>query len=280
MPEVLDAAAPPLPSRDRQSLCEDSKTACSRARLGSDSSAKRSSFRAATARERSLSGVFPPTRQQAVVEFRDLGRLGYAEAFAMQRDFVERRKRGEIPDQLLILEHPHVITMGRNGCGEHLLAEPETLARAGIEFHHADRGGDVTYHGPGQIVGYPIVDLREWKRDVVAYVRALEQVLIGALAEFGLEAGRQAGATGVWTSQGKLAAIGVHISRWVTSHGFALNVDTDLNYFRYIVPCGLSQPVTSLRALGCQAPREEVGAAVARAFARAFDRELIHREKL
>ena len=206
---------------------------------------------------------------------RDLGRVGYAEAFALQQDFVERRKRGEIPDQLLIVEHPHVVTMGRNGHEENLLARPEVLARAGIEFHRTDRGGDVTYHGPGQIVGYPIVDLREWKRDVVAYVRALEQVLIDALAEFGIEAGREQGATGVWTSQGKIAAIGVHISRWVTSHGFALNVDTDLNYFGYIIPCGLTKPVTSMRALGCQAAREQVAAAVARGFARIFERELI-----
>ena len=148
------------------------------------------------------------------------------------------------------------------------------LDRAGIEFHRTDRGGDVTYHGPGQIVGYPIVDLREWKRDVMAYVRALEQVLIDALAEFGIAAGREAGATGVWTAQGKIAAIGVHISRWVTSHGFALNVATDLDYFRYIVPCGLTKPVTSMQALGCQADRDQVVAAVARSFARVFDREM------
>ena len=186
----------------------------------------------------------------------------------------------EIPDQLLIVEHPHVITMGRNGREENLLASPEVLARAGIEFHRTDRGGDVTYHGPGQVVGYPIIDLREWKRDVVAYVRALEQVLIEALAEFGIEAGRERGATGVWTARGKIAAIGVHISRWVTSHGFALNVDTDLNYFGYIVPCGLTKPVTSMRALGCQAGRAQVIAAAGRAFARIFDRELIKQENV
>jgi lipoyl(octanoyl) transferase len=214
-------------------------------------------------------------RPRAVFALRDLGRLGYAGAFAIQQDFVEQRKRGEIPDQLLIVEHPHVITMGRNGREENLLAAPEVLARAGIGFHHTDRGGDVTYHGPGQIVGYPIVDLREWKRDVVAYVRALEQVLIDSLREFGIESGREAGATGVWTAQGKIAAIGVHISRWVTSHGFALNVDTDLEFFRYIVPCGLTKPVTSMRALGCQAPRDQVVAALARGFARVFDRETI-----
>jgi lipoyl(octanoyl) transferase len=210
----------------------------------------------------------------AVCELRDVGRLRYADAFVLQQQLVDRRKRGEIPDQLLIVEHPHVITMGRNGRDENLLAAPELLDRAGVEFHHTDRGGDVTYHGPGQIVGYPIVDLREWKRDVVAYVRALEQVLIDALAEFGIAAGRESGATGVWTEQGKIAAIGVHISRWVTSHGFALNVDTDLSYFRYIVPCGLTKPVTSMRELGCGANRDQIAATVARTFGNVFDREI------
>jgi len=210
----------------------------------------------------------------AVCELRDLGSMRYADAFALQQQFVERRKRGEVPDQLLIVEHPHVVTMGRTGHDENVLCAPELLDRSGIAFHRTDRGGDVTYHGPGQIVGYPIVDLREWKRDVMAYVRALEQVLIDALAEFGIPAGREAGATGVWTEQGKIAAIGVHISRWVTSHGFALNVDTDLSYFRYIVPCGLTKPVTSMQALGCQADRDQVVAAVARSFARVFDREV------
>jgi lipoate-protein ligase B len=210
----------------------------------------------------------------AVCELRDLGRMRYADAFTLQQQLVERRKRGEIADQLLIVEHPHVVTMGRNGHDENLLAQPDLLERAGVDFHRTDRGGDVTYHGPGQIVGYPIVDLREWKRDVVAYVRALEQVLIDALAEFGIAAGREAGATGVWTGQGKIAAIGVHISRWVTSHGFALNRDTDLSYFRYIVPCGLTKPVTSMQALGCRADRDQVVAALARSFARVFDREM------
>jgi lipoyl(octanoyl) transferase len=205
-------------------------------------------------------------------EFRDLGRVGYAEALRVQQDFVDRRKRGEIPDQLLIVEHPHVVTMGRNGHDENLLARPELLARSGIDFHHTDRGGDVTYHGPGQIVGYPIMDLRDWKRDVTAYVRALEQTLIEALSGFGIAAAREPGATGVWTPCGKIAAIGVHISRWVTSHGFALNLETDLDYFRYIVPCGLDKPVTSMRALGCQAKREQVVAALAHRFAGVFDR--------
>jgi lipoyl(octanoyl) transferase len=204
----------------------------------------------------------------------DVGCLRYADALERQRDLVELRKSGAISDRLLIVEHPHVVTMGRNGRHENLLAEPELLARSGIEFYETDRGGDVTYHGPGQVVGYPILDLREWKRDVHAYVRAIEQVIIDALAEFGISAGREAGATGVWTSEGKIAAIGVHISRWVTSHGFALNVDTDLNYFRYIVPCGLTKPVTSIRSLGCQAERGEVVAALIQNFGKVFDRRM------
>ena len=210
----------------------------------------------------------------AVCQVTDLGRIDYAEALEFQRALAERRKRGEIPDQLLFVEHPHVVTMGRNGHDENVLASPEMLARAGIEFHRTDRGGDVTYHGPGQIVGYPIFDLREWKRDVVAYVRGLERMLIQALGEFGIEAKRVEGATGVWTERGKVAAIGVHISRWVTSHGFALNLDTDLDYFRYIVPCGLIKPVTSMRALGCTADRDQVVAALCRSFERVFDREM------
>ena len=204
----------------------------------------------------------------------DFGLLRYVEALERQSRFVELRKSGAISDQLLIVEHPHVVTMGRNGRQENLLAAPELLARSGIDFYETDRGGDVTYHGPGQIVGYPILDLREWKRDVHAYVRAIEQVIIDALAGFGIRAGREAGATGVWTSEGKIAAIGVHISRWVTSHGFALNVDTDLNYFQYIVPCGLTRPVTSMRKLGCQSRREDVVAALVESFGRVFERQM------
>jgi lipoyl(octanoyl) transferase len=220
----------------------------------------------------SVPGVLSHDRKEVVL--RDLGHVAYADALALQHDLVARRKRGEIPDQLLMVEHPHVVTMGRNGRHENLLAAPDLLARAGVEFHQSDRGGDVTYHGPGQVVGYPIFDLREWKRDVGAYVRALEQALIEALAEFGIAAGRLTGTTGVWTGGAKIAAIGVHISRWVTSHGFALNLETDLSYFRYIVPCGLTRPVTSMRELGCQASRGQVVAALARGFARVFDREI------
>jgi lipoyl(octanoyl) transferase len=207
-------------------------------------------------------------------EFRDLGLLSYADALAIQKDLVEQRKKQLIPDQLLLVEHPHVITQGRNGHAENLLASEEILERAGIAFHPTDRGGDITYHGPGQIVGYPIFDLREWKRDVVAYVRAIEQVIMDSLAEFGIEAVRLEGCTGVWVGGKKIAAIGIHISRWVTSHGFALNHRTDLSYFQYIVPCGLTKPVTSMRELGAIPGRDEVTAALARNFAKIFHFEM------
>jgi lipoyl(octanoyl) transferase len=205
--------------------------------------------------------------------------MRWAEAFELQHRLVARRKAGEIPDQFLIVEHPHVITVGRNGHDENLLASPEVLSRTGIELHRTDRGGDVTYHGPGQIVGYPILDLRDWKRDVGAYVRALEQMLIDTLDDFGIDAGRESGMTGVWTRSGKIAAIGVHISRWVTSHGFALNVSTDLEYFSYIVPCGLVKPVTSMRALGVDAPREAVIEQLRSHFESIFGLESLGRQK-
>jgi len=144
------------------------------------------------------------------------------------------------------------------------------LRSAGIDYHATDRGGDITYHGPGQIVGYPILDLREWKRDVGAYVRAIEQVIIDALAQFEIIAGRVTGCTGVWVDGRKLASIGIHISRWVTSHGFALNHSTDLRYFQYIVPCGLTKPVTSMLELGSGASREEVLAALSTSFTKQF----------
>jgi lipoyl(octanoyl) transferase len=201
---------------------------------------------------------------------RQLGRIDYGEALALQRRLVAERKQGAITDQLLLLEHPHVITLGRNGHMENLLASGEVLERAGISFYPTDRGGDVTYHGPGQLVGYPILDLREWKRDVGAYVRGVEQAIIDTVGEFGIEAGRIPRLTGVWVGERKIAAIGVHISRWVTSHGFALNVNTDLTYFQYIVPCGLTKPVTSMAQLGVRAQVAEVGERLAANFCRIF----------
>ncbi len=209
-------------------------------------------------------------------QVRELGLIDYGRALEMQKELTGARKEGLIPDQLLLLEHPHVITMGRNGRAENVLAGEDVMARAGISFYPIDRGGDVTYHGPGQLVGYPIFDLREWKRDVGAYVRGVEQAIIDALAEFGISAGRIPKLTGVWVGERKIAAIGVHLSRWVTSHGFALNVNTDLSYFQYIVPCGLTKPVTSMAALGVRAGLPEVAATVAACFGRVFDCEMLY----
>jgi lipoyl(octanoyl) transferase len=202
---------------------------------------------------------------------RPLGRVDYGEALELQQRLERERKQGLVPDQLLLLEHPHVITLGRNGHMENLLASDEILERAGISFFPINRGGDVTYHGPGQLVGYPILDLREWKRDVGAYVHGVEQSIIDTLADYGIEAGRIPKLIGVWVGDRKIAAIGVHISRWVTSHGFALNVSTDLTYFQYIVPCGLTKPVTSMAQLGVRAPLDEVGERFAAHFCRIFD---------
>ncbi|MGA8028591.1 MAG: lipoyl(octanoyl) transferase LipB [Bryobacteraceae bacterium] len=206
----------------------------------------------------------------------DLGRMRYSEALDVQMRLVEERKRGDGVDTLLFVEHPHVVTIGRNGKEQNVLASEEILARTGIDFHETDRGGDVTYHGPGQIVGYPVLDLREWRRDVHAYFAGVEQCLIDGLAVFGIKAERipRRGYEGVWVNGAKLAAIGIHISRWITSHGFALNVETDLSYFQYIVPCGLNRPVCSLRSLGCEASRDEVMCVLATSFANVFDYEV------
>jgi len=184
----------------------------------------------------------------------DLGLIPYAEACALQKRIVAARKLGVIEDVLLFCEHPHVITQGRNGKREHLLASESVLRQKGVEFFEASRGGDVTYHGPGQVVAYPILNLGAIRRDVVWYVRQLEEAMIRATTEFGIAAGREAGKTGVWVGEGKasekLAAIGVHISRWVTSHGLAYNVSTDLRNFDLIVPCGLAdRKATSLEKL-------------------------------
>lgn len=185
----------------------------------------------------------------APLEVHSWGRVGYAEASERQRDLVSRRVARETADRLVFVEHPHVVTLGRGAHEENLLVSRERMAELGIELHETNRGGDVTYHGPGQIVGYPIFDLRDWKRDVLAYLRGLEQVLIETLSELGFTGERAEGMTGVWVGGTKVAAIGVHVSRWVTSHGFALNHTTDLRYFEYIVPCGLTKPVTSLERL-------------------------------
>jgi lipoyl(octanoyl) transferase len=213
-----------------------------------------------------------------------LGLVDYSEALELQKTLVDQRKQGLIPDQLLLLEHPHVITLGvRTGSDRsHVLASDEALAANGISLFETGRGGDVTYHGPGQLVGYPIIDLKPDRCDVHRYVRDLEETLIRAVAEFGIRAGRIKGLTGIWAgapgSEAKLAAIGVRISRWVTSHGFALNVSTDLSRFGLIVPCGISdKEVTSMeRLLGRHVQMDEVAEAVARAFQGVFAVELTY----
>ena len=227
----------------------------------------------------------------------DLGLIGYADAYALQKRAVAARKADAIGDVLLLCEHPPVITQGRNGKSEHLLVSENVLRQRNVEFYETSRGGDVTYHGPGQIVGYPILQLGEIRKDVVWYVRMLEEVMIRTSAEFGICAVREAGKTGIWvgaeekdftqTTQRaqssrsgelreeaaeKLGAIGVHISRWVTSHGFAYNVSTDLRSFDLIVPCGIAgRKATSLeKLLGRGVNQSEVSPKIARHFGEVF----------
>jgi len=213
------------------------------------------------------------------IQIRRLGRVGYEDALELQKQLVEQRKTGEIPDQLLLLEHPPVITLGvrtRND-RSHVVATPETLEDEGVEVFESGRGGDVTYHGPGQLVGYPILDLRPDRCDVHRYVRDLEEVLIRAVAGFGIVSHRLPGLTGTWVGNEKLAAIGVRIARWVTSHGFALNVSTNLTHFGLIIPCGITDKgVTSIDTLS-RGPiaMKDVEAAVAEAFSVVFDRRLL-----
>src|SRR5260370_6049587 len=210
----------------------------------------------------------------------DLGLIGYAEAYALQKRIVAARKAGAIEDVLLLCQHPHVITLGRSGKRENLLASEQVLRQKGVEFHSTDRGGDITYHGPGQMVGYPILNLGAIRRDVVWYVRTLEEAMIRVTAEFGIAAERVAGKTGIWVrtenSEEKLAAIGVHISRWVTSHGFAYNVSTDLRYFELIVPCGIAgRKATSLeKLLGRSVEEKQVAPQIARHLGELFGLEM------
>jgi lipoyl(octanoyl) transferase len=214
------------------------------------------------------------------LDVRRLGVVGYGDALAMQRALVEDCKAGRVPDTLLLLQHPPVITLGVKGDGgkANIVATPEQLAELGIEVHETGRGGDVTYHGPGQIVGYPIIDLKPDRCDVHRYVRDVEDVLVRVCAEWGVTAGRIKGLTGAWVSGArgpeKIGAIGVRISRWVTSHGFAFNVGTNLDHFRLIVPCGIpDRGVTSLEeATGCPVPIDRVEDALARHFAEVFSR--------
>jgi len=205
-----------------------------------------------------------------------LGLIGYAEALQLQQEMVAQRKAKLIPDTLILLEHPHVYTLGRNALREHLLFSEEKLRTLKAQVCETDRGGDVTYHGPGQLVGYPIFDLAQHRRDVSWYMRSLEEVFIGVAQDYGIQAARLAGAPGVWIGNEKLVAMGVHLSRWVTSHGFALNVNTDLSYFDWIVPCGLpDKGVTSLaQLLGKKIPLAAVIEKVIENFGRVFGFEM------
>lgn len=214
--------------------------------------------------------------------------MAYGPACELQQRLVAARKAGAVPDVLLFSEHPHVITLGRNGRREHLRVSDRLLAQKNVEFHESDRGGDITYHGPGQIVGYPILDLAEHKRDVRWYVEQLEEVMIRATGDFGVSARRSEAGHGAWvkppkadaaaaSGEEKLAAVGVHLSRWVTSHGFAYNVFTDLRYFDLIVPCGIEgKQATSLeRVLGRAVNGDLVRSRLAERFGEVFEREMV-----
>ena len=237
---------------------------------------------ASTGRASHVTGAVPASARESTAAGRPrltvqaLGTVPYAEALALQAELVTRRRAGEIGDRLLLLEHPHVITLGTGSDEGHVLASESERRLLGIELHETGRGGDVTYHGPGQLVGYPILALLEARRDLHRYVRDLEAVLIRALAEFGIDARREEGLTGVWTDAGKIAAIGVRVSSgWITSHGFALNVSPNLDYFRSIVPCGIQgRRVTSMQAILGEAPSmEAVRERVIGAFAAEFGHE-------
>jgi lipoyl(octanoyl) transferase len=219
-----------------------------------------------------------PESEGRTLQVQWLGRVPYRDALDLQAEVVSRRRAGEIPDQLILLEHPHVVTLGTSSRAEHVLLSPGEMEARGIELFEVGRGGDVTYHGPGQLVGYPILCLAPDRKDLHRYLRDLEGALLSALAEFGIPGRRQEGLTGVWTPQGKVAAIGVRVSSgWITSHGFALNVDPALSFFSSIIPCGIQdQAVTSMASiLGRSISLEEVSPSVIRSFGEVFDRDVV-----
>jgi lipoyl(octanoyl) transferase len=202
----------------------------------------------------------------------NLGRTRYSETWELQRKLVELRTEDRIDDVLLFTEHEHVYTIGKGGDENHLLASEQELSTDGVEVFRIDRGGDITYHGPGQVVGYPILDLNGYFLDIHRYLRSLEEVMIQSLGQFGIRAGREEGMTGVWAGGEKIAAIGVKVSRWRTMHGFALNVNTDLTRFGRIIPCGIfHKGVTSMeKMLGREIPLQEVEDSLTASFSRVF----------
>ncbi len=209
------------------------------------------------------------------MEVRRLGLVPYGEGLALQDRLVRERRAGEVGDLLLLLEHPHVITLGSSAHSSHVLLDEAERRLVGMELYETGRGGDVTYHGPGQLVGYPILDLKPDRQDLHRYVRDLEEALIRMLATFGIEAGRKPGMSGAWVGDEKVGAIGVRVSSgWITSHGFALNVSTDLSFFDAIIPCGIREHgVTSMeRVLGAPVPMEEVERRLVESFEVVFDR--------
>jgi lipoate-protein ligase B len=211
-----------------------------------------------------------------ICEVRQLGQIEYSKAYDLQKELLQKRLHGRIADTLLLLEHPPTITVGKSGKLENILESPAVLANAGVSLIFTDRGGDVTYHGPGQIVGYPILDLRERERDMHRYVRSLEEVIIRTLADYGIKSGRDHNHAGVWVNDMEIAALGLSVRKWITMHGFALNVNTDLVYFSLINPCGFTnKTATSMsRLLGYELPNGEVTERLLDRFAEVFEVEL------
>lgn len=238
---------------------------------------------ASRARPVFISGMDEPTMTTEApatrtLQVRRLGLVPYGDALALQAELVKQRRAGEIPDTLLLLQHPHVITLGSGAHDENVLVDADERARLGIELFDTGRGGDVTYHGPGQLVGYPIFDLKPDRTDLHRYLRDIEEALIGVFADFGLAGERKDGLTGAWVGDRKLAAIGVRVSSgWITSHGFALNVATDLSFFDTIVPCGIrDHGVGSLSGeLGREVTMEEAEASAVRNLARIFGARVV-----
>ncbi len=208
-----------------------------------------------------------------ILEHIDLGIIDYQRAWDLQKDLLSHRNKGEIADTLLLLEHPHTYTLGKVADPNNLIGSKEYLEENKISVYNIDRGGDITYHGPGQVVGYPIIDLKDWHMDTHLYLRSLEETIIKVCAEYGLETGRREGFTGVWIEDRKICAIGIKVSRWITMHGFAFNINTDLAYFDGIIPCGIKdKEVTSLeKELGHTIELNEIKEKIINNFRDIFD---------